>query len=260
MSKPIYLDEATVDDFLNRIRAKLLSQKTYGKVELDESAITMGKQKVNVLFTPTAWCKVKELVEKYSTEVQWSGTVERIDEGFLVKDILVFPHEVTGVTVTSDQETFEKALDALPDDVFNSLRFHGHSHVNMDVTPSSVDMEFRHNLVGTMSRDGVNRFFVFLIFNKKGSISGEVYDIENNILYDRNEVEVDVLFEDGTLESFIADAKTKTTEPTPATRGAKGGKGSKKGLWEASPLRADPYVSVDPYTGRSSWYVDSDWE
>ena len=136
------------------------------------------------------------LVHKYGTEVEWHGLVERKGEAeFLIKDILIFPHEVSSATVVSDQRCYEEWLDSLDDETFNACRFHGHSHVNMAVSPSGVDMTYRKNILGNFATPGAgdDYFYIFIITNKKGDISGEIYDLSNNALYATNEIEFSVI-------------------------------------------------------------------
>ena len=134
------------------------------KLKFDSPA---DDRKAKIIFTPIAWKKMYALVYAFSSEVQWHGTVKRLDKStFLITDILVFPHEVTGTTVVSDQKEYEDWLDSLNDETFNSLRFHGHSHVDMGVTPSGVDMNYRRNLLNNfgMPNEESDLFYIFLIF------------------------------------------------------------------------------------------------
>ena len=68
------------------------------------------------------------------------GTVLRTENSksdsneFIVEDIFVYPQEVTGSTVTTDQEAYSKWLYELDDDIFNNLRMQSHSHCNMGVS------------------------------------------------------------------------------------------------------------------------------
>lgn len=162
--------------------------------------------------------KIFALVHTYSTEVEWHGVVERTAaDAFYIKDVLVFPHKVTGATVISDQTEYEKWLDTLDNETFNALRFHGHSHVNMGVTPSGVDMTYRHNILNNFGMPSATSdlFYIFLIFNKRGDISGEIYDLQNNALYSKstNTDEIDIVVEDcDWLTEFLDEAKRVVTE------------------------------------------------
>ena len=88
---------------------------------------------------------------------------------FEIYDIIVPPHVVTGSTVTADYTKYSEWLNALEDDVFNSLHFHGHSHVNMACSPSGTDMKYRQDVVTQLpvpKNETDDSFYIFCIFNK----------------------------------------------------------------------------------------------
>ena len=172
-------------------------------------------KRATVFFAPTAWVKTLSLVMQYSVEVQWHGLVRRLsDNKFVVEDILVFPHDAAPASVISVQEQYEEWLNSLGDDTFNRVRFHGHSHVNMPVHPSIVDVNYRSNIVRNFGTPHPNNdiFYIFLIINKRGELSGEIYDFTNNAVYETNgdKNEIDFLVElsnTETLEQFMDDTK-----------------------------------------------------
>jgi len=228
MAKKIFPTEAEVNEFLRSAQAQLIEESRQlknKKFQGDQSeGVTLNfklkevkdDRKANIIFTETAWIKIFALVHSYSTEVEWHGVVKRTaPDTFLIEDILVFPHEVTGSTVTSDQKAYEEWLDGLDNNTFNALRFHGHSHVNMGVTPSTVDMTYRRNILNNFGMPSAKSdyFYIFLIFNKKGDISGEVYDLQNNALYSTDEI--NILHESaGWLTKFLDEAKELVKEKT----------------------------------------------
>lgn len=176
------------------------------------------QQKVVLEFTQTAWIKMRALVDSFSGEVQWHGTVERKEgEAFLITDILVFPHEASSATVISEQGEYEKWLNGLDDKTFNSCRFHGHSHVNMDVQPSCVDMQYRHNLIkGLGNPRDIDLFYIFLITNKKGDMSVEIYDLNKGVIYSTQETIIRVPLGGEDLASFIRHSKNLVTYSRPS--------------------------------------------
>lgn len=235
MAKKIFATPEEVDKFLRDAQALLIQEsESLRKRKFqtdDEREFTLrfkmdevkDNRKAEVLFTPIAWAKMYSLVIKYSSEIEWHGIVERTgDASWLVKDILIFPHKVTGSTVVSDQAEYEAWLNELDDDTFNAMRFHGHSHVNMCVTPSSVDMGYRKNILNNFGTpvDGTDYFYIFLITNKRGELSGQVYDLKNNVLYTNdsthNEITIDVCYDDGDsyLSEFLAEARRVVKEVT----------------------------------------------
>jgi hypothetical protein len=164
--------------------------------------------KANVLITPEAYRKIVTLVTEFSSEVAWHGTVSRSDisiNEFTIEDVFVYPQEVTGSTVNTDQEEYTKWLYALPDDTFNQIRMQGHSHVNMSVSPSGVDDRHRQQILEQLESD---MFYIFMIWNKSLSIHTLIYDMANNILYEDKDVEVKLISDEG-MNSFLNDAKEK---------------------------------------------------
>ena len=222
--------ETLVEECLSLKKRKFQSDKdkefTF-KIKMNEPK---NEQRASLLFTASAWAKMYALINSYTTEVEWHGIVDRVNKNtFRIKDILVFPHTVTGATVTSDQKEYEEWLDTLDDETFNKLRFHGHSHVNMGVTPSGTDMEYRKNVLNNFGtpNEKTDYFYTFFIGNKNGATSAEIYDLQNNILYGTTDIDIKVdLGNDEYLDTFLENAKplVKEHKPTydynkPATTG-----------------------------------------
>lgn len=185
------------------------------KVKLFNGTITFSKKmktldsKAIISFTELAYLKMVTLVREFDDEVAWHGTVEKkkSEDGkseYIVKDILVYPQEVTGATVTTDQERYEKWLyEDQDDEVFNSIRMQGHSHVNMGTTPSATDEELYSKILDQLDD---SMFYIFLIWNKKNEKTVMIYDLEDNTLYENGDVSINIL-EDGTgIEKFLKDA------------------------------------------------------
>lgn len=230
MAKKIFATETEIAEFLRSAQAQLLAEShnlKKRKLQNDQAdGVTLNfklkevkdDRKATITLSAQAYMKIFALVHTYSTEVEWHGVVERTAaDAFHIKDVLIFPHKVTSATVISDQTEYEKWLDTLDDNTFNALRFHGHSHVNMGVTPSGVDMTYRYNILnnfGTPSETS-DLFYIFLIFNKRGDISGEIYDLQNNALYSKSTTadEIKIVIEDcDWLTDFLDEAKKVVTE------------------------------------------------
>ena len=217
MAKPIYMSDEDIELALRKAveqaAVRLKQKKCLDKVSI---SIDLAKSKkdarlCNIYFTPLAWAKVCSLVATYTTEVQWHGLVRRVSETeFEIYDVLVPPHTVTSTTVISDDVEYLAWLDGLEDDVFEDVRAHGHSHVNMAVTPSGVDEKYREDLVTQIPRpkDGEDAFYIFFIINKSHTISAEVFDFKYNAHYSDAEIDLDVLFADGSaMGDFLTHAK-----------------------------------------------------
>ena len=209
MAKPIYITSTDVESICTELRNTLSGLKCYGSIDIKRS-FKSDDRIAMLYFTPMAWIKMTALVSRFETEVQWHGLVRRISENeFEITDIIVPPHEVSGATVTSEYKPYIEWMDGLDDDTFNAVRFHGHSHVDMAVSPSSVDNKYRLDLVTQLPKptgdDDV--FYIFLIINKKHEWSAEIYDLANNALYDTSDIRMECRLGDGNVDSFIAEAK-----------------------------------------------------
>jgi hypothetical protein len=190
--------------------------------------VTFNYDKCNatVLITPEAYRKIVALVTEFSDEVAWHGTVTRslslINE-FTIEDIFVYPQEVTGGTVTTDQDEYSKWLYELDDEVFPKIRMQGHSHVNMGVSPSGVDDNHRKQILEQLDSE---MFYIFMIWNKSLSIHTLIYDMANNVLYENNDVEVKLLMSDG-VDDFLVDAKEKVQKRSAVKKSKKSPKNLK---------------------------------
>ena len=223
MAKQIYMTNDDVENIVEKVCTELRSNfsglKCYGSIDIKRSFTFKSDDRIAMLyFTPIAWIKMTALVSRFETEVQWHGLVRRISENeFEVTDIIVPPHEVSGATVTSEYKPYIEWMDGLDDDTFNAVRFHGHSHVNMSVSPSPVDNKYRLDLVTQLPKPTGNDdvFYIFFIINKKHEWSAEIYDLTNNALYGTDDIDMECCLEDIDVDSFVADAKkvaiTRTT-------------------------------------------------
>ena len=203
---------------------------------------TRNKAKLTIL--PAAWDKIRALVDECDKEIAWHGIVTKVNNEYTISDILVFPQTVTGCTVTSDDTEYSLWLANQPDEIFNSLRFHGHSHVNMGVTPSGVDTSYQEDILRNLKD-----FYIFAIFNKKGDYWCAIYDIEKNIAYDNKDIEL-ITPNTGAIEWAKEMIKTKvkltsnvsTTKPKATTK-----KSKKSIVEEIMDDEDDDYVYGYPY-------------
>jgi len=85
--------------------------------------------------------------------------------------------------VNTDDDKYPEWTWGLTDDEINNLRFHGHSHVNMSVTPSSTDTGYQDDML-----QNVNDYYIFAIHNKNGSYWLALYDVENNMCYEKEDI------------------------------------------------------------------------
>ena len=166
---------------------EIIGQLSLGEIlSLPSMVQDVVKEKAEVHFSQEAYYKMGALIEACDNEIAWDGIVYRDEDNphiFYVTDIIVYPQEVTGATVTTDDELYLNWLNSLDDETFNHRRFNGHSHVRMGVTPSTTDTTYREQ-----SMLNINDFFIFGIFNKNGAFNFQIYDIENNLIYDNADV------------------------------------------------------------------------
>lgn len=191
--KRIKMTEEAIKNTLAAVEAELRGVKMTRNQSIqlangltDDEKKAYGKAEVHIC--KTAYDKMLALIDECSKEIAWHGTIERDEEKpyvFWVTDILVFPQTVTGATVTCDDTEYASWLysDEVGDN-FDKLRFHGHSHVNMGVTPSGTDENYRENLM-----QNVQDFYVFGIFNKRNDYNLVIYDVENNIMFENGDID-----------------------------------------------------------------------
>lgn len=101
MAKKIFSSQEDINNFLESARSQLLEiEQTLTKKKFQGSndrEVTLkfkmndahDNRSASIEFTPKAWIKMRSLVDSFSSEVQWHGTVMRKNEStFIVKDIL----------------------------------------------------------------------------------------------------------------------------------------------------------------------------
>lgn len=215
MSKIIKMTPDCLDQIRDEFEKVLSSAKiSDGKISYTKTFGYVNRKAV-VRFSEIAWLKMSALIREFDKEVAWHGVAvrgadETKDEYYII-DILVYPQEVTGGTVNTDQAKYELWLMEHDDEVFNNIRMQGHSHVNMHTSPSTVDLSHQERILEQLEDD---MFYIFMIWNKRGEKNIKVYDLAKNILFDGTDVAVEI--EDGELglNAFIKNAKTLVTEKT----------------------------------------------
>ena len=215
--KKLRVNEADIPQLVAEFEQYLKTAKIGdGKLTFSKNIIPTkleSDSKVTILFKELAWMKMQQLIRIFDSECAWHGTVNRVDEThFEVDDVMVYPQEVTGVTVNTDQKEYEMWLMRQPDEVFNRLRFQAHSHVNMGVTPSATDETHQKKIIDQLGNDD---FYIFLIINKRNEISCRVYDMATNCLYETADVVVQ--YEANELDNFIAVSKAQIKQKTYTT-------------------------------------------
>lgn len=195
-----------------------------GKIQF-EKKIEDDDRKAVVYFNSVAWVKMVMLIQEFSKEVAWHGVARRIEsdkDEYVIDDILVYPQEVAGATVNTDQDKYETWLYSQEDDVFNNIRMQGHSHVDMGASPSTVDVAHQEKILEQLEDD---MFYIFMIWNKSFKYDVRIYDRKKNRVFDNSCTSIKMLDGGVGLSEFIQSAnklvQEKTYVPAPATK-AKG--------------------------------------
>lgn len=208
MPSPITMTKGMIEESFSDLRAKFEkyfaeakdaaangSKLAKGKFEFKYPGIEWtwksSNDRAKLTIEPTAYTKMVMLMFGSDKEIGWHGLIVRDPENenhFILQDVILFPQEVTSVTVVADEKKYPLWALTLPEEQFNKLRFHGHSHVNMGVTPSSTDTTYYEQNIRQF-KDG---FYIFMIINKRFETFIQVYDFDNNTFYDKNEVDIEI--------------------------------------------------------------------
>lgn len=219
MSKIIKMTSQNLDeirkDFEEALKGLKLSD---GRINFTKTFGTI-QRKATLYFTELAYLKMLTLAREFDKEVAWHGIAKRCEDeedAYIISDILVYPQEVTGATVNTDQEKYQMWLMNNDDEVFNNIRMQGHSHVNMGTTPSSVDTNLYDQILAQLEDD---MFYIFLIWNKRNEKTIKIYDLAKNVLFETADVTVKVREDDIGMERFLKDAKEMVQDKkyTPTT-------------------------------------------
>lgn len=240
----IYMNTSSVDI---KIDVKEILEQYIADKQLEEP---------KVYITAEAYVKLRKLVDATTTEIGWYGTVTKMpgfESVFVIDDILVYPQTVTGATcVQDDDRVFEFELNLSTDQV-NRKRFHGHSHVNMGVTPSGVDEQFYQDILTQ-----VDDYFIVMITNKSGAYYTRFYDMQNNILY--TGIPVQVMLDNGiALEHWYDDATQNNIKEHTYTAPIKPG-ADKKNFQNSifdNPYDDYEYNPYESYADRYARYYES---
>jgi len=143
--------------------------------DFKEEVEVLNQSSYCIWMTPLAFQKMWHFVDICSQEVGWLGSVEREGRNFIITDVFMFEQEVTGTTTSLDEAGQTKLMENFlaqenGTELYNSIRFWGHSHVNMGTTPSGQDettmKEFEENGCA---------WFIRGIFNKRGRAQFDIF-------------------------------------------------------------------------------------
>lgn len=212
MTKNFINIDSMKDFLLEQLKNKFLNTEHYStsnitvnlslKELVDKVVKEQELEEPKIYMLDSAWLKLSKLVKECDGEVAWHCLVQQLPQSkYLIYDVLVFPQEVTGATANGIDGEYELWVANLPDETFENLRCHMHSHVNMGVTPSGTDENYYSNLMTQ-----VTDYYITMIINKKGDYHLRFYDKQHNIVY--TELAFEVCDEQGvTYADWYASVK-----------------------------------------------------
>lgn len=260
---------ATIKEFIQAIRngvdkGKVEFKKTFGET----------KTRAKVMLSEVAKQKIEALVKAFPCEVGFYGLAERVPSdvedllAYRVYDILVPPPQtVSAAKVDSTTEQMTEWFASLPDEQFNNLRFHGHSHVNMGVSPSPTDTAFYEESAELLMDDYDVSFQIFSIWNKSGSFYFCIYDKGEGLFFDKKDISV--FIESGPISEFVQAAKEVVEERKPQSTNVTyimplgGSKGTAFGTSGTQPKAAatnTPVITNDGGEKKKRWFESTEEE
>ena len=143
-------------------------------VQLDSNFIP------DVYYTADVKTTIDYLVASTDDEVGWFGLVDELVTGdYLVTEILIPDQTVSRATVDIDADAVTKLVMELMDRGVDpgKLRYHGHSHVKMQVQPSGTDQEHLEEYMENCD------WFIRGIYNKMNQSKVDVFDKRQSCVY-----------------------------------------------------------------------------
>lgn len=233
--RPLRLNDKEKSELINKLLKQFmasLDNYTFGnstKISFEANIGGKLKEKIKLVYSPSAWLKMNALVENFASEVSWFGLVDKTDDPlvYYIYDVLVCKQQVNGAKVDTEDDDMFEFLSGLSDEQADHLHFQAHSHVNMSTSASGTDLQNQADILANMP--GNDGFYIFQIWNKRGDINTYFYDLTNNVFYDKDDVEI--LIEDetfGTIDDFVDDAKKLVSGITPAKKKQEASKSEKQ--------------------------------
>lgn len=155
-----------------------------------ENKIQTIKKVPSVYFTLESLSKMRKYTDVCPNEIGWFGVVQKetkeTQDLYLVQDVYLFDQRVHATTTEITPDGIAKFCDKVLSTkeseealaIINNLRLWGHSHVNMDTSPSGQDdkqmLEFAENNCD---------YFIRVITNKRGKLRVDVFDNVSNLKF-----------------------------------------------------------------------------
>ena len=256
MAKIIKITDELLNEMRSEFEKALATDKmSNGKFKFEKSFDKIERKAV-IRFQESAYIKMQALINKFDKEVGWNGLVKRVEgeeNAFEIYDILVYPQTVTGATVKTDPVEEVQWEDSLSDEQFEALKFHGHSHVNMGVSPSSTDESMYKDILGEING---NMFYIFMILNKKGDYMARIYDLKENVLYETDDIEIEIIKSEDSLWDFLENAETLVKTETYSYQKACANK-TESGASNKKDNKTRKKKSAKRYIPDNSGYIDA---
>lgn len=167
-----------------KVKRRNLKKKEKKPTILD--SLQRAEEPAFLMFSDVAMAKMLSLIMRCPIEVGWQGTVRKISKGhYLVDDIFIYPQATTAASIWIDDLRFgiwQNKICMEDPEFFDSIRFHGHSHVNMATFASSTDRELQESWIEMLQED---QFYIFMIANKRLESWCRIADREDGVLYDK---------------------------------------------------------------------------
>lgn len=181
-----------------------------------------------IFISRKAYEDMQYIVGLADEEVGWLGTVYRRDKNFLIDEIFLVEQETNTMTCEMLPEGVANLATELlkrenGTEVYNALRFWGHSHIRMETSPSSQDNKQMEDFL-----ENCEDFFIRGILNKKGRIELDLYLVESNFCLFDCEWELEANGDDDRLAFWEKEIEKKV-------------KGFSRGSWGHNPNTGASY-------------------
>jgi len=179
----------------------------------DPVKVTLMNKLPKIVISQLALDKMQIYIQSVKTEIGWLGSlIKESETSYYLEDVFLLEQTVhgTNTTITTDGQSnfIMELIEKNQIDLVDKIKFWGHSHVHMDVSPSGQDDETLEMLKPDNNPD----FFLRGIFNKAGKVKFTLYDYVNNMIVDNVEWESENHISLELIEQITQEIKEKVTE------------------------------------------------
>lgn len=130
-------------------------------------------------YSVKAYEKIQFIVHHQDIEISWHGFVTMKKNKIVINDIIIYPQQTSSARIETDDTEYARFVGRLKPEEVSSMRYQGHSHVNMGVAPSTTDYDYYRGVIKNTGK-GIQ---VFGIFNKKEDMIHMIIDIDTQEVY-----------------------------------------------------------------------------